>query len=70
MHITQLFGKNVRYFRTLKNLSQEELAELCNLHRTYIGSVERGQRNITLKNAEKIAIALDQPLKLFFQSNE
>lgn len=70
MDITQLFGQNVRHFRTLKNLSQEGLAELCDLHRTYIGAVERGQRNITLINAEKIANALNQPLKMFFQLNK
>ena len=56
----------MRHFRTEKNISQEELAELCGLHRTYIGAVERGERNITLINAEKIAMALGQPLKVFF----
>ena len=58
MDITEQFGRRVRYCRKLRNLSQDELAELCGLHRTYIGSVERGERNITLLNADKIANAL------------
>ncbi len=65
--ITEKFGKNVRLFRTQKGLSQESLAFECNLHRTYIGAVERGERNITLKNAEKIALALHEPLENFFK---
>lgn len=69
MTITKYFGQKVRHFRTLKNLSQEELADLCGLHRTYIGSVERGERNITLINAEKIAYALEEPLASFFLEN-
>ena len=66
MSITQSFGQKVRHFRSLKKFTQEELSELCGLHRTYIGSVERGERNITLVNAEKIARALEQPLASFF----
>jgi len=62
MNITLTFGKRVRYFRKLKSISQEELADLCQLHRTYVGSVERGERNITLLSAEKIAKALNEPL--------
>lgn len=58
MDITKHFGERVRHFRKLKKISQDELAELCSLHRTYIGSVERGERNITLINANKIANAL------------
>jgi transcriptional regulator with XRE-family HTH domain len=53
-----LFGKNVRKFRLSQGLSQDALAEKAGLHRTYIGAVERGERNITLINAEKIANAL------------
>ena len=56
----------MRHFRKLRSLSQEELASLCDLHRTYVGSVERGERNITLLNAEKIALSLDEPLVSFF----
>ncbi|MFB2721907.1 helix-turn-helix domain-containing protein [Shewanella xiamenensis] len=66
MNITHIFGQRVRHFRKLKGISQEELADLCELHRTYIGSVERGERNITLLNAEKIADALEEPLVSFF----
>lgn len=70
MNITQSFGVKVRHFRNLKNLSQEELADICGLHRTYIGAVERGERNITLISAEKIAIALEQPLALLLGGQE
>ena len=52
------FGKRVREERTKRNLSQEQLAELANVHRTYIGMVERGEKNITLMNIERIAKAL------------
>lgn len=66
MNITRTFGLQVRHYRKKKDISQEELAHICGLHRTYIGSVERGERNITLRNAEKIALALDEPLVSFF----
>ena len=56
--ITEIFGRNVRVARHRLGISQEALAGICGLHRTYIGSVERGERNITLVNAEKIAHAL------------
>lgn len=62
MHITQLFGEKVRSVRKEQQLSQDELADQCGLHRTYIGAVERGERNITLINAEKIANALQVSL--------
>lgn len=67
MNITNVFGKNVRYYRLKKGLTQESLAFQCELHRTYIGSVERGQRNITLVSAEKIANALDKPLYILLE---
>lgn len=62
MKITKLFGENIRKIRTQKGYSQEKLAELAGLHRTYIGAVERAERNITLVNAQKIAEALDVAL--------
>lgn len=64
MEITELFGLNVKHFRVLNSLTQESLADLSGLHRTYIGSIERGERNITLNNANKIAQALSVPLSV------
>lgn len=52
-------ANNIRAFRASKGISQDELAELCGLHRTYIGSVERKERNVTLSTLEAIALALD-----------
>ncbi len=56
--ILQVFGNNVQKYRKEKQLSQEKLAELAGLHRTYIGMIERAEKNITLINIEKIAKAL------------
>jgi len=52
------FGERVRAERIRQGYSQEELAELADVHRTYIGMIERAEKNITLKNIEKIANAL------------
>lgn len=60
------FGEKVRELRKLKALSQESLALACGLDRTYIGGVERGERNISLLNIHKIAAALNvSPGELF-----
>jgi transcriptional regulator with XRE-family HTH domain len=53
------FGKRVRFLRNEKNLSQEELSFKADLHRTYIGMIERAEKNITLINIEKIAKAFE-----------
>ena len=58
MDVTQVFSGNIKRFRQNQGISQEALADLAGLHRTYIGAVERGERNITLINANKIAEAL------------
>ncbi len=53
------FGKRVREERVKQNLSQEELAEKAGVHRTYIGMIERAEKNITLENIERISRALN-----------
>lgn len=52
-------AENVRAFRNAHRLSQEDLADLCDLHRTYIGSVEREERNVSLSTLEVLSRALD-----------
>ena len=61
--IQQQFGQRVRELRKQKDLSQEALALDCDLDHTYIGGVERGERNISLRNIHKIAEALGVPAK-------
>jgi len=56
------FGEKIREERHKKGLSQEELASKANVHRTYIGMIERGEKNITLVNIKKVARALDIPI--------
>jgi transcriptional regulator with XRE-family HTH domain len=58
LRIQKAFGNRVRELRKLRQLSQETLALACDLDRTYIGGVERGERNISLINIHKIADAL------------
>lgn len=57
--INQRIGKTVRAKRMELGYSQEELADICGLHRTYIGGIERGERNITISSLEGIAIGLN-----------
>lgn len=56
--LRQILAKNIRTLRLTAHISQEELAELCSLHRTYISDIERGNRNVSIDNIEKIATAL------------
>ena len=64
--INELFGKRVAELRKKKHLSQEALADLCGIHRTYIGTIERGEKSPTLNMVEKIAKGLDVSIKDLF----
>ncbi|MBN1365419.1 MAG: helix-turn-helix transcriptional regulator [Syntrophaceae bacterium] len=61
------FGNKVREERLKQNLSQEELASRAGVHRTYIGMIERAEKNITLENIEKLALALKLKLNDLFK---
>lgn len=60
-------GSKIREYRNLKGLSQDQLGELCGFHFSYIGGVERGERNITIENIAKISKALDIELSKLFE---
>ena len=64
------FGEKLRELRKEKGLSQEELSYKSDLHRTYIGMIERAEKNITLANIEKIAKGLNVDLKELFNSTK
>ena len=57
--LRQILADNIRAYRKIKRISQEELADMCDLHRTYVGSVERGERNVTLSTLETFATVLE-----------
>lgn len=65
MDIKKIFAFNVKKYRKLLNLSQEELALRANLHRTYISDVEREVRSISLDNIQKLANALNVDIYYF-----
>ncbi len=60
-------GNRIRAFRTSQNISQERLAFICNLDRTYVGSVERGERNVSVLNLNKLSVSLNVTLAQFFE---
>lgn len=64
--IQKKFGERIRQLRLQKGMSQESLAFKANMHRTYMGGIERGERNPSLKNIEAIAKALGVSLKELF----
>lgn len=68
--ILHKFGLRIRHLRKSRNWSQEKLAELTGFHRTYIGMVERGERNISLKNIEVFSNVFDVNLSELFDLTE
>ena len=64
--INEEVGFNIRRIRENRGLSQEKLAALANLHRAYIGQIERGEKNIGLKNLQKITQALEVNIEDLF----
>lgn len=69
-HILIRYGRAVRKVRLEQGISQEELADRCGLHRTYISDIELGKRNLSLENIERIAISLNRSLSEFFKDVE
>ena len=65
--IVKILGQRIRNYRTAKGLSQEKLAELSGCHPTYIGQIERGEKNATIESIEKISAALDVSLSKLFE---
>lgn len=66
----KIFGEQVRKLRKARGLSQEELAELAELHRNYIGGIERGERNVALLNIVRLAKALGVSLSELLEGVE
>jgi len=62
VQLTQILADNIREYRSEHGLSQEDFADQCGLHRTYVGSVERGERNVTLSTLEVFATVLEIPV--------
>jgi transcriptional regulator with XRE-family HTH domain len=71
MSILRVIGNNVRNYRKKLGISQEELGELAGLDRTYVGGIERGERNVAALNIAKLAKALRvKPEKLLAEKSE
>ena len=66
----RIFAENLRKARHEKGLSQEDFAELANLHRTYVGSVERAERNVSIDNMERLAVAAGVSLPSMLQEGK
>ncbi|WP_025845568.1 helix-turn-helix domain-containing protein [Paenibacillus ehimensis] len=68
--LAKLVGERIRQIRKVQKMSQEELGELAHLQSSYIGGVERGERNVSLETLEKIVIALNMSYSEFFRFGE
>lgn len=70
MDITRELGLRIRYYRKEKHMTQEKLAEICNLHPTYIGQIERGEKNATIESIYRIAAGLSIPMSKLLENVE
>lgn len=71
MDIVQVFGLNLKKYRTNRGFAQEKFAEICGMHRTYISAIECFRRSISLENIQRIADALEiEPYKLLMEENK
>lgn len=70
MDITKELGLRIRYYRKEKHITQEKLAEICNLHPTYIGQLERGEKNVTVESIYRIAKGLNIPISKLLENIE
>ena len=61
------FGRRIRELRSQRGYSQEAFAHACEMDRTYVGGIERGERNVALRNIDRIAKTLDVPLQQLFE---
>jgi transcriptional regulator with XRE-family HTH domain len=68
--VKKSFGAALRSFRRLSGISQEELGDLAGLHRTYICDIERGSRNVSLENIERLALALKISISTLFSNQD
>ena len=68
--IVKRIGLNITIIRERRGLTQEKLAELADLHRAYIGQIERGEKNIGLRNLEKIANALSVDIRVLVDTSK
>ena len=66
--LAKIIGQRIRSYRTQQSLSQEKLAELCGCHPTYIGQLERGEKNATLESIDRIAASLNISLYKLFEN--
>ena len=70
MEISVELGMRIRYYRKEKQITQEKLAEICNLHPTYIGQLERGEKNATIESIYRIAKGLDISISKLLENME
>ncbi len=70
MEISVELGMRIRYYRKKRHITQERLAEICNLHPTYIGQLERGEKNATIESIYRIAKGLDIPISTLLENME